>query len=108
MGWASQLKAGEVMSVTIWQQAIAVNRDVQGELHALEDACPHKGIALHKGKVQGCHLACGYHGWEFNGRGKCVRIPYLGKEQKLPQAQARGYPVQEKIISFGSFQATPI
>jgi len=96
VGWASQLKAGEVLPVVIWQQAIALFRDTNGQVHALEDACPHKGVALHKGKVQGCHLTCAYHGWEFNGGGECVNIPYLPKEQKLPRAQARSYPVQEK------------
>ena len=96
VGWASQLEPGNVMPVMVWQQAIAVYRDANGQLHALEDACPHKGVALHKGKVQGCHLACGYHGWEFDGSGQCVGIPYLPKEQKLPRAQVRSYPVQEK------------
>ncbi|NEQ22941.1 MAG: aromatic ring-hydroxylating dioxygenase subunit alpha, partial [Microcoleus sp. SIO2G3] len=37
-----------------------------------------------------------YHGWEFNGKGECVNVPYLPPEQKLPRAQARSYPVQEK------------
>ncbi len=96
VGWANQLKAGDIMPVVIWQQAIAIYRDAQGTIHALEDACPHKGIALHKGKVQGCNLACAYHGWEFNGEGQCVSIPYLPEEQKLPRAHARSYPVQEK------------
>jgi len=96
VGWANQLKPGEIMAVEIWQQAIAVYRDITGQIHALEDACPHKGVALHKGKVQGCHLTCGYHGWEFNSRGECVNIPYLPQGQKLPRAQARSYPVQEK------------
>ncbi|WP_017316690.1 aromatic ring-hydroxylating dioxygenase subunit alpha [Mastigocladopsis repens] len=96
VGWASQLKPGSIMPVVIWQQAIAIYRDESGQLHALEDVCPHKGVALHKGKVQGCNLACAYHGWEFNPQGNCVGIPYLPKEQKLPRAQARSYPIQEK------------
>ncbi len=107
VGWASQLKAGEVLPVVIWQQAIALFRDTNGQVHALEDACPHKGVALHKGKVQGCHLACAYHGWEFNGGGECVNIPYLPKEQKLPRAQARSYPVQEKYSLIWVFPGDP-
>lgn len=107
IGWASQLKSGEIMPVVIWQQAIAVYRDANGQLHALEDACPHKGVALHNGKVQGCHLACSYHGWEFNGSGQCVSIPYLPKEQKLPRAQVRSYPVQEKYNLIWIFPGDP-
>lgn len=96
VGWADQLKPGEVMPVKIWQQEMAVYRGIDGQLYALEDACPHRGVALHKGKVQGNHLACRYHGWEFNGHGNCVGIPYLPKEQKLPCASVRSYPIQEK------------
>ncbi len=107
VGWANQLKPGEIMPVVIWQQAIAVYRDANGMIHALEDACPHKGVALHKGKVQGCHLTCGYHGWEFNGSGECVNVPYLPQEQKLPRAQARSYPVQEKYNLIWIFPGDP-
>jgi phenylpropionate dioxygenase-like ring-hydroxylating dioxygenase large terminal subunit len=107
VGWASQLQPGSIMPVVIWQQAIAVYRDKTGQIHALEDACPHKGIALHKGKVQGCHLTCAYHGWEFNGNGECVGIPYLPEGQKLPRAQARSYPVQERYNLIWLFPGDP-
>lgn len=107
VGWASQLKPGDILPVVIWQQAIAVYRDETDQIHALEDACPHKGIALHKGKVQGCHLTCAYHGWEFNGNGECVGIPYLPEGQKLPRAQARSYPIQEKYNLIWLFPGDP-
>ncbi|PZD74601.1 Toluene-4-sulfonate monooxygenase system iron-sulfur subunit TsaM1 [Acaryochloris thomasi RCC1774] len=96
VAWADQLQPGTVQPVQIWQQAIALYRDQQGNLNALEDACPHKGIALHQGKVEGPHLACPYHGWQFNSEGECVHIPYFPPEQKLPCAKARSYPVQEQ------------
>lgn len=96
VGWADQLKPGNIMPVVIWQQAIAVYRDMNSQLHALEDACPHKGVALHKGQVQDTNLLCPYHGWEFNGAGNCVKIPYLPENQKLPCAQVCSYPIQEK------------
>jgi renierapurpurin 18,18'-hydroxylase len=96
VGWSEDLKHGAVTAITIWKQAIALYRTTDGQLFALEDACPHRGIALHKGRVQGCALACAYHGWEFDGSGACVNIPYVPSGQKLPPAQARSYPVQEK------------
>jgi phenylpropionate dioxygenase-like ring-hydroxylating dioxygenase large terminal subunit len=107
VGWANQLKPGNIMPVMIWQQAIAVYRDDSGQLHALEDVCPHKGVALHKGKVQGCNLACAYHGWEFNSQGHCVSIPYLPKEQKLPRAQAHSYPILERYSLIWIFPGDP-
>jgi phenylpropionate dioxygenase-like ring-hydroxylating dioxygenase large terminal subunit len=107
VGWANQLLPGKVIPVVIWQQAIAVYRDHNGQIHALEDTCPHKGVALHKGKVEGCNLACAYHGWEFNGSGECVNVPYLPQEQKLPRAQVRSYPVQEKYNLIWVFPGDP-
>lgn len=107
VSWANQLKPGEIVPVMIWQQAIALFRDADGQVHALEDACPHKGVALHKGKIHGCHLACAYHGWEFDGSGQCVSIPYLPQEQKLPRAKARSYPVQEKYNLIWIFPGDP-
>jgi renierapurpurin 18,18'-hydroxylase len=96
VAWAEQLKAGQVMPVTVWQQAIAIYRTAAGQAFALEDACPHKGIELHKGEVVGDCLACPYHGWEFDPEGQCVNIPYFPKSQMLPRATARSYPTQEK------------
>ncbi|HEY9822771.1 MAG TPA: aromatic ring-hydroxylating dioxygenase subunit alpha [Candidatus Sericytochromatia bacterium] len=107
VGWANQLLPGNVMRIVIWRQAIAVYRDTNGQIHALEDACPHKGVALHKGKVQGCHLTCSYHGWEFNGTGECVNVPYLPKQQKLPRASVRSYPIQEKYNLIWVFPGEP-
>ncbi len=107
VGWADQWKPGDIIPVVVWQQAIAVYRDTEGQLHALEDVCPHKGVALHKGKVQGCHLTCSYHGWEFDGSGQCVSIPYITGSQKLPQAQVRSYPVQERYNLIWVFPGDP-
>lgn len=107
VGWANDLKPGDIMPVTIWQQAIALYRDTNHQIHALENVCPHKGVALHKGKVQGDRLTCGYHGWEFNSSGNCVNIPYLPEKQKLPRACVRSYPVKEKYNLIWIFPGDP-
>ncbi|NJO39965.1 MAG: aromatic ring-hydroxylating dioxygenase subunit alpha [Cyanobacteria bacterium CRU_2_1] len=107
VAWADQLKAGQVVPATIWQKSIAVYRDSEGYVHALENACPHKGIELHLGEVQGDRIICPYHGWEFNTEGECVNIPYFPKEQKLPCAKARNYPVEEKYGVIWIFPGDP-
>ena len=107
VAWANELKPCEIIPVIVWQQAIAVYRDANDQLHALEDACPHKGIALHKGEVQNDNILCAYHGWEFNGEGECVGIPYLPPKQKLPCAKARSFPVQEKYNMIWVFPGDP-
>ena len=94
--WASELKPGQVLPVVIWNSAIALYRSEDGQVYAIEDACPHKGVVLHKGKVTGENLTCPYHGWEFDGDGVCKNIPYFPKDQILPCAKARSYAVREK------------
>ncbi|MBE9102012.1 aromatic ring-hydroxylating dioxygenase subunit alpha [Vacuolonema iberomarrocanum] len=96
VSWSEDLKPEAILSVQIWQRPVALYRDRKGAVHAIEDACPHKGVELHKGKVEGDRIACPYHGWEFDAEGNCAHIPYLPEGQKLPCAQARVYPAQER------------
>ncbi|MEO0409132.1 MAG: Rieske (2Fe-2S) protein, partial [Cyanobacteria bacterium P01_A01_bin.135] len=97
LGWSNQLRAGQAVQAVVWQRPLAVYRDEDGQLHAVEDRCPHRGVELHRGKVTGKALACAYHGWEFDGStGECVSIPYLPPTQKCPRVSVRSYPVQEK------------
>ncbi len=44
VAWAEQLKAGQVIPVVIWQQASALYRDAQGQVHTLENVCPQQGV----------------------------------------------------------------
>lgn len=107
VAWTESLKPEQVIPAVVWQQAIALYRDAAGNVHALEDACPHKGVQLHRGQVVGDRIACPYHGWEFDSIGQCVSIPYLPKDQKLPCAQARSYPTREQYGIVWVFPGDP-
>ncbi len=96
VAWAKQLRVGQILPVTIWSQSVALFRNSQGQVNAVENVCAHKGVALDKGKVIGDAIVCPYHGWEFSGSGDCVGIPYFPPDQKLPRACLRQFPVQEK------------
>lgn len=73
-------------------------RDESGTLQCLSDVCCHRGGALHRGQVVGGCIACPYHGWEFNGEGKCVKIPAMGDDATIPKrARIDAYPVEERM-----------
>jgi phenylpropionate dioxygenase-like ring-hydroxylating dioxygenase large terminal subunit len=81
-----------------------VFRNEEGEACVLSDTCVHRGASLggawSMGNVpriiNGC-IVCPYHGWEYNGEGKCVNIPSIGYGEKTPaRAKVDAYPVQEK------------
>ncbi len=107
VGWSDEFKESRVKPVTIWNQPIAVYRTEQGRLHALEDACLHKGVELHKGTVEQERIVCPYHGWEFDGEGRCQKIPYLPAGKKCPTARIRTFPVQERYQIVWVFPGDP-
>jgi phenylpropionate dioxygenase-like ring-hydroxylating dioxygenase large terminal subunit len=72
-------------------------RDGAGKAHCLSDVCIHRGASLGGGQVVEGAIECPYHGWRFNGAGKCVRIPSLGKEAAIsPRAKVDSYPTLER------------
>jgi hypothetical protein len=84
------------LAVTLWNHPIVLYRDDSGEIHALEDQCPHRQVKLSHGRVTDNLLECAYHGWQFNSIGECVAVPYLAENQKLPNCKIRTYQVQEQ------------
>lgn len=63
------------MGVCLLDQRIALYRLSDGRAHAVQDLCPHRGAPLSSGSIRENHLVCPYHGFQFDGRGHCVRIP---------------------------------
>ncbi len=49
--------------------------DLEGNVTALPDTCPHRGAQLSLGTFDGERLACPYHGWQFGTDGTCLLQP---------------------------------
>lgn len=93
-GWSAELGEQPVARI-ILEQPVVLFRGATGRPSALFDACPHRFAPLSLGRVTGSGIACGYHGLEFDGAGRCVRNPH-GKGA-IPAALAvRSYPLVEK------------
>ena len=62
---------------------------------AFEDACPHRLVPLSEGRLnaQG-ELECPYHGWSFEGTGRCTAIPQAeeGASVSTRRSGCRAYP----------------
>jgi phenylpropionate dioxygenase-like ring-hydroxylating dioxygenase large terminal subunit len=71
-------------------------RDSAGAPHVLADVCVHRGGALGAGKIKGDCVQCPYHGWQYDGDGRCVLIPALKNDKPPARAKVDSYPVQEK------------
>ncbi|AKT43096.1 Rieske 2Fe-2S domain-containing protein [Chondromyces crocatus] len=70
---------------------IVLFRAEDGALGALEDRCPHRGMRLSLGRVEGARLVCSYHGWRWSaeGRGESPGTPAM-------RPCARRYDVAER------------
>jgi phenylpropionate dioxygenase-like ring-hydroxylating dioxygenase large terminal subunit len=72
-------------------------RDAAGQAHVLSDTCIHRGGSLSRGKVMGDYVACPYHGWQYDGAGRCRVIPGDDRDRSPPaRAKVDSYPVEER------------
>ena len=97
-GWywaipSHKLRVCEVKPVTLLGRDLAIYRDADGQVVALDAYCPHMGAHLAEGKVDGNGIRCFFHNWKFDREGTCVDIPCL--EKPLP-AQVQSWPTAEK------------
>lgn len=65
-----------------------------GVAAVLDGRCAHMGAELGQGRVVGDALRCPFHGWEYDARGLCTRIPACGDIPGF--ARVRSYPVVER------------
>ncbi|MBA2689729.1 MAG: Rieske 2Fe-2S domain-containing protein [Burkholderiales bacterium] len=71
-------------------------RGQDGAVNLLGARCPHRCSSLEYGQIRPDGLSCSYHGWTFNGRGRCVRMPLEPADSKLKdEINHLWYPVQE-------------
>lgn len=87
----------EPLGVHMLGQDMVLFRDQEGQIHCLHDTCVHRGGSLCRGKVREGAVECPYHGWRFNGDGRCISIHSLGQDVSIPKrARVDSYPVKEK------------
>lgn len=71
------LRPGRPLARTLLGLPIVLFRDAEGRAVALPDRCPHRHAPLSAGRVVGGEIECPYHGWRFDGQGRCTRVPGL-------------------------------
>jgi phenylpropionate dioxygenase-like ring-hydroxylating dioxygenase large terminal subunit len=76
---------------TLLGENIVLWRKADGTPAAVRDRCCHRTAKLSKGFVEGDNIVCGYHGWQYDCSGACV---------KIPQAPDMSIPAGAKVPSF--------
>lgn len=72
----SQLpEPNDYFTTYIGRQPIIITRDKGGELHAIVNACAHRGAMLCRRKHGNKgSFTCQFHGWTFNNAGKLLKV----------------------------------
>ncbi len=93
---SSQVPNRRPIGVTRMGEKLVLWRDPQGLVTCMSDLCPHRGVALSKGKLTGGCLECPFHGFQFDTTGACRLIPANGRSAQVPKAfQVHTYPTRE-------------
>ena len=93
LAWSRELKPGRALGTCFAGEPIVLVRTASGTVFALEDRCAHRQVPLRFGVVAGETLRCCYHGWTYDGTGRCVDVPYL--DTKCQPNGVRSYPCRE-------------
>lgn len=91
------LKPGAMSGRRFLGEPVLLGRTNAGEVFALRDICPHRGIPLSCGRFDGTEVECCYHGWRFDKAGGCTAIPSLVEGQNFDARRIKvaRYPVLE-------------
>lgn len=95
----ARLKPGKLVKATLLDIPLVLGRRNDGQVFAMRDSCPHRGIPLSYGWFDGNHVTCRYHGWEFEPcSGQCSLIPSLTSHDRLDATRiyATAFPCEER------------
>jgi phenylpropionate dioxygenase-like ring-hydroxylating dioxygenase large terminal subunit len=85
------------LRVRMLGQDFVLFRGASGAVRCLHDVCAHRGASLSKGTLQGDLIQCPYHGWHYDGGGRCRHIPTLEDAGRIPaRARVDSYPTVEQ------------
>ncbi len=86
---------GQLRAVRLLGEDLVVWR-AGGQAVVWQDLCIHRGTCLSLGKVEDGLLVCPYHGWRYDGAGRCVAIPAHPEQTPPTKARAHVYRTTER------------
>ena len=91
-----QLAENPVRKVRILGEDLVLFRDRSGNLGLIEPRCPHRAMHMAFGIPEEVGLRCPYHGWLFDGTGRCLEQPLAPPDSTFKdRVGIAAYQVQE-------------
>jgi len=93
--YSHELPRGTVKALHRLGRELVAFRGDDGQARIFDAHCPHLGAHLGVGgTVEGNALRCPFHGWLWNGEGRCIEITYA--KRIPPKAQLRSWRAVER------------
>ena len=92
---SEMLEPGKTRPLRILGEDLTLYRGESGRPYLVGGRCPHRLTLLHSGWVQGDNIRCMYHGWQFDGAGRCLQRPAEDDGGRPPNVKIPGYPLHE-------------
>ncbi len=96
---STELRGQKLAKALLLEVPLVLGHTAAGKAFAMRDACPHRGMPLSYGRLDGEVVECRYHGWRFDAcSGQCAEIPSLTSQDKLRVERifASSYPCEER------------
>ncbi len=87
---ASEISPGKSKVVKFLGQSVALF-NTQGDVHAIDNTCPHQGGPLGEGTLEGDVVTCPWHAWRYNIKTGC---PVLTPNVRTFQVRKNGETIE--------------
>jgi nitrite reductase/ring-hydroxylating ferredoxin subunit len=95
-GKSTELKAGGApVRLLLLGEKLLAFREPNGKVGVIDHVCPHRGASLFYGRNEEGGMRCAYHGWKFDGQGKCVDMPNVPAGRPRPKITTPAYRAAE-------------
>ena len=81
--------------VKILGEELVLYRDGKGGYGLVAEHCSHRGASLYYGFLEDGCIRCPYHGWMYDGAGRCVEQPFEPNERFKESIRHAAYPVEK-------------
>jgi 5,5'-dehydrodivanillate O-demethylase len=81
-------------AIRVMGEDLTIYRGESGKPYLVAGRCAHRRTLLQTGWVEGEQIRCMYHGWRYDGTGRCTEIP-AEKDARPDEIRIEGYPLHE-------------
>lgn len=92
----AELVTDKPQRLEILGEELLIYRGASGKAVLTQLRCAHRSLALDYGRVEGDSIRCPYHGWLYDGEGRCTAQPAEPEGSGFKdKVRLKNYPTQE-------------